>query len=125
MNAIFPALLVVLLLVGADDKPKDKPAKDPEPKLPLGKDTTYVTGPLDKYGYIDYESALNGELSRGVTRDNNANVLIIKAFGPAPEGGDGLSIEYFKWLDLDPPPKDGDYFLGIHKIAREKLSLND
>jgi hypothetical protein len=128
MNSIFP-LLVALLLVWADDKPQvkpqGKPAKEPEPKLPLGKDTTYVTGPLDKHGYIDYEAALNAELSRGVTRDNNANVLLIKAFGPAPEGGNGLPIEYFKWLDIDPLPKDGDYFLSLYKIAREKLSLND
>src|SRR5262245_4418896 len=109
MNAtVPPILLVLLLLVGAaDDKPKDKPA----PKLPLGKDTTVINGPLDKAGYIDYEAALNAELSRGVTRDNNANVLIIQAFGPAPEGAHMLPA-YFKWLDIDAPPKDGEYFLG-------------
>ena len=51
----------------------------PAPKLPLGKDTTYVNGPLDKYGYIDYEAALNAELSKGITPEKNAKALIILA----------------------------------------------
>ena len=99
---IFPALLLVC---GADDVPA--------PKLPLGKDTTYVVGPLDKHGYIDYETALNAEMSKGITPDKNANALLIQMFGPAPEGGDGLPTAYFKWLDVPIPPKDGDYFLRL------------
>src|SRR5215212_4299662 len=127
-----PTILLVLLLglgltpAGADDKKTDDKKTDdkkPAPKLTLGKDTTYVMGPLDKDGYIDYEDALNAELSRGITRDNNANVLLIKAFGPAPEGGDGLPIGYFKWLDIDPPPKEGEYFIGIGAFARDRLAL--
>ncbi len=100
---IFPALLLVC---GADETP-------PAPQLPLGKDTTYVVGPLDKYGYIDYETALNAELSKGITPEKNANVLLIRAFGPAPAGGDGLPTAYFKWLDAPVPPKDGEYFLSL------------
>src|SRR4029453_13899739 len=112
-----PTILLVLLLglgltpAGADDKKPDD--KKPAPKLSLGKETNYVMGPLDKDGYIDYEAALNAELSRGVTRDNNANALLITAFGPAPEGGDGLPIAYFKWLDINPPPRDGEYMVGL------------
>ncbi len=131
MNAtVLPLLL--LFLVGfiparADDKPDDKPKdkEPPAPKLPLGKDTTYVTGPLDKLGYIDYESALNAEMSRGVTRENNANVLLIQAFGPAPEGGDGLPPAYFRWLDIPAPPKDGEYLYSLGKLGRERLALTD
>src|SRR5262249_23075355 len=35
-------------------------------------ETTYVTGPLDELGYVDYAAALNERLSRGVTPENNA-----------------------------------------------------
>lgn len=113
---LFP-LLLVLLLVPGDDKPA--------PKLPLGKETTYVTGPLDRHGYIDYEAALNAELSRGVTAENNANVLLIQALGPTPEGGDGLPLSFFKWLDIPPPPKDGDYFRSLGNFATDTLSLTN
>ena len=60
-----PSLLLVFLAVrtaaGGHDDSK------PEPKLPLGKETTYVTRPLDRNGYIDYEAALNERLGRGIT----------------------------------------------------------
>ncbi len=128
----FPALLGVLLTfpvlpgsppslraAAADDKP-------PAPKLPLGRETTYVTGPLDVEGYIDYMSALNAELSRGVTPQTNANVLLIQAFGPAPEGGNGLPPAYFKWLGIPIPSRDGDrYMVSIGGFARDKLALRD
>ena len=58
---------------------------NPAPNLPLGKETTYVVGPLDKHGYIDYEAALNAELSKGISPEKNANVLLIQVLGPAPD----------------------------------------
>lgn len=117
MNAIL--LSSLLLCAGADDK-----QPPPQAKLPLGRDTTFVTGPLDKHGYIDYEAALNAELSKGVTSENNANALLILAFGPAPEGGDGFPPAYFKWLDVAIPPKEGDYFVGSGTYFRDKLGLS-
>jgi len=129
MKAALVPLFLFLTVLGApasDDKPKssDEKAK-PSPQLPLGKDTTFVTGPLDKDGFIDYEAALNAELSRGITPDKNANVLLIQAFGPAPEGGNGLSPDFFRWLDAPRPPKDGEYIVGLGKLARDQLALND
>src|SRR4029079_8510321 len=103
------------------DKPKDPPA----PKLPLGKDTTFVTGPLDRQGFIDYEAALNAELSRGITAETNANALLVQALGPAPEGGDGFPPAYFKWLDIPVPPHNGAHLLDVGKFARDRLSLNN
>src|SRR5438552_13847534 len=74
-------------------------------------ETTYVTGPLDKDGYVDYVTALNERLSKEINPDNNANVLIWKAVGPHAEGAT-MPKEYWKWLGTDPPPDEGDYFVG-------------
>src|ERR1700687_337117 len=54
------------------DTPANAP---PKAKFTIGKDTTYVTGPVDKHGYIDYAAALHERLRQGVTPDNNANVV--------------------------------------------------
>ena len=78
MSPIRPILFSLSLMAAAtrllaDDKPEQE--KKPAPKFTISKETTYVTGPLDKYGYIDYETALNERMSKGVTRETNANVL--------------------------------------------------
>lgn len=111
------ALAVPLLLFVAGEEPA-------KPKLPVGKDTTFVTGPLDKNGFIDYEAALNERLKKGVTPETNANVLLWKAFGPRPEGGDGLPAEVFKQLGIDEPPEGGDYFIDVTRYAKEVLQID-
>ena len=60
--------------------------------ITINKSTTFVTGPLDSTGHIDYVAALNARTSQGVTAENNANVAIWKTFGPispspAPRAG--------------------------------------
>jgi hypothetical protein len=74
------------------------PQKKQLPQFTIGKDTTFVTGPIDKDGYIDYVAALN-ERRNGVTPDNNANVLLWKAFGPKTEKVP--AAEFFKLLGMD------------------------
>jgi hypothetical protein len=130
-------LHVVVLLLGSlpaagepptSDKPSPAPGEKkagPAPKkrppvFTIGKETTYVTGPIDKDGYIDYAAALNECLSKGVTPANNANVLIWKALGPRPEGTK-MSAEYFKWLGIDEPPAKGDYFIPLAKHLKEQI----
>jgi hypothetical protein len=101
------------------------PAEEPiKPKFPLGKETTYVSGPLDKDGYVDYAAALNERLGKGVTPQTNANVLIWKALGPRPEGGDRMPLEYFKLLGTDEPPANGDYFIGLGAFIKDRLKLD-
>jgi hypothetical protein len=101
------------------------PAADgqPAPKLPLGKETTYVTGPLDKEGYIDYEAALNDRLGKGVIPEKNANVLLWKALGPTSEGGKRMPDEFFKRLGMEEPPKDGAYFIALRHFLKDQLEL--
>jgi hypothetical protein len=83
----------------------------PSPRFTLGQETTYVTEPLDKDGYIDYETALNNRLGKDVTPESNANVLIWKALGPHPRGSK-MRVEYFRLLGIEAPPEDGAYFDG-------------
>jgi hypothetical protein len=118
MKALVLLLLLVVCLLPA--QADDKPA----PKLPLGQETTFVTGPLDKYGYIDYEAAYNAEFSKHITPEKNANARLMLVLGPTPEGFD-LSPAYFKWLDIPVPPRDGNYFIGLNTFSRETLRLTD
>src|SRR6266487_3214481 len=81
----------------APAREKDKETKR-KPNFTVGKETTYVTGPLDEDGYVDYAAALNERLSRGIKPEDNANVLLWRALGPRPEGGAAMPPEFFKWL---------------------------
>jgi hypothetical protein len=117
------ALALVCSAAADDPKPKDKEkAKDKVPGLPLGRDTTFVVGPLDKNGDIDYEGALNAELSKGVTAANNANVLLIRAFGPKPESAE-LPPSYYRWLECERPPDNGDYLIDIYYFTTRVIQV--
>jgi hypothetical protein len=83
-------------------------------------ETTYVTGPLDKHGYVDYVTALNERLRKDITPETNANVLIWKALGPHPEGGT-MPDEYFKWLEIECPPEQGEYWVTWRDYLKEHL----
>src|SRR5437660_2738303 len=89
----------------------------------VGEETTYVTGPLDKHGYVDYVTALNERLRKDITPENNANVLIWQVLGPRPEGGRGMPPEYFQWLGIESPPEQGEYLVSWPNYLKE-LSKN-
>jgi hypothetical protein len=108
-----PLLLFLLLLVEGQ----------PVPKFPLGKETTYLTGPLDKDGYVDYEAAMNDRLGKGVTPERNAFALLWKAFGPRHGGDPPRPAEFYKRLGIEEPPKEGDYFIELDVYIRDRLKL--
>jgi hypothetical protein len=117
MNAIGPVLLVLGMLATLCAGPalarqKDDGAKKPPKRnFTIGKETTHVNGPLYDDGTIDYATALNRRLGKGVKPADNAVVLLWKAMGPRPEGGRGMPAEFFKWLGMTAPPERGDYFV--------------
>jgi hypothetical protein len=86
----------------------------------IGPETTYITAPVDKNGYVDYPTALNERLGKGVTPDTNANVLLWQALGPHPEGGT-MPPDYFRWLGAPSPPEDGEYFIPWNKYVRDNF----
>src|SRR5437763_6090316 len=114
------ATLSATALGVAQDKSDAQTAKKPRGKFTVSKETTFVTGPLDKDGYIDYVAALNEQLSKGITPENNANVVIFRAFGPHPEGGN-MPTEFFKRLGYE-PPENAEYWVHLGKHMRENLN---
>src|SRR5262249_30308720 len=109
MKRIATSFLVAGLLAtspaSADEKTDPAPKKA-KPRFTISKESTYVTGPVDKDGYIDYQAALNDRLGKGVTPQNNANVLLWKALGPHPEGAK-MPAEFFKRMGMVEPPEKG------------------
>ncbi len=116
-------LAIPLLLSGMLLAADNKPTEEPKSKIPVSKETTHVTGPLDKNGYVNFEAALNEILAKGITPETNANAKLWQAFGPAPEGGSGLPDEYFKRLGIPRPPKDGAYFVGLYPFMKQRLKV--
>lgn len=96
----------------------------PTAKLPLGKETTVVTGPLDKEGYVDYEAALNDRLAQGIAAPKNANALLWQAIGPRPQGGTTMPAEFYRRLGIDEPPPKGDYFVELPDYVKDHLKLD-
>lgn len=122
-------LLALTILIGlwppflpAGDK-KTAPEPKRKPRFTIGKETTLVTGPKTEDGFIDYMSALNERMGKGVTPKNNANVLLWRAMGPKPEGG-RMPAVFFKWLEIDEPADKGDYFIDLARYMRDVLKID-
>jgi hypothetical protein len=96
------------------------PISDGKGTFTVGKATTYITGPFDASGHIDYAAALNERMSKGVTAQNNANVLIWKALGPRP-----LNVTmpdgFFEKLGMQSPPAGGEHFITLRKYMDEHV----
>ncbi len=99
--------------------PKPSAAK-PRPKITISKETTLLTGPLRRDGYVDYVAALNEYASKGVRRENNAAVPLWQAFGPA-EVFEPTRDRFFKMLGITPLPAEGKYFVPLQEYAKRKV----
>lgn len=92
----------------------------PRPKIVISKKTTYLTGPVNPDGTIDYRSVVEEILKKGVTPENNAAPLLLRAVGPRcihEEEARPLVLEALGLADL---PEEGEYFvpLGEHAESR-------
>ena len=93
---------------GPNSQPKANAGGPPE-KIRIAKETTYVLGPVDKEGNIDYWGALRQRCSDGVTPENNAAILFWQAAGPWHIAEDRRDA-FFEALGIPMPPAEGDYF---------------
>lgn len=116
------SIIMGFLVLAADDPPKKEQDKK-KPGFTISKETTYVTGPLREGGYIDYVAALNERMKQGVTPENNAMVLLVRALGPAPEGGP-IPAEYFKLMGCEPPALGGKYFVDYVEFMKKEKNLD-
>lgn len=114
---------------GAEPKQKSERSKDAaksktnsksKPLVTLSKETTVLTEPVGKDGYVDYIAAINQRESAGLTPETNAGVFFVRALdldGNSPE----YRKEYFRLLGIDANPEEGDYLIGFHKWVRNKF----
>jgi hypothetical protein len=115
--AVLPARLAA---APAEAKPKAAvatPAGKPKPRITISKETTYLVGPLRPDGYVDYVAALNAELGRGVTPENNAVVPLMVACGPTVVS-EKQRAAFFELLGVPVPPEKGSYFVSIYRYVQ-------
>lgn len=95
----------------------DGPAP-PKAKIPISRETTFITEPIAEDGYPDYVAALNAIASKGVTPDNNAAVPLYQAFGPKDIANQRRE-HVAKLLGIQPPPEEGRYFIDETTFLRQ------
>jgi hypothetical protein len=98
---------------------KDSTPKPP-PRITPSKATTKVVAPLDEDGYVDYVAALNEIYGKGVTPENNAGLLFVRAsriegFGPAERK------RFFELLHCPELPAQGDYLTDFNEYVSKRL----
>ena len=124
---LFSCLAVAMALRALADAPAaaKKPAaaaadKNAAPPVlvSISKETTYLTKPLRKDGYVDYIAALDERCHNGVTPQNNAAVLMWQAVGPAAIEA-GQRNEYFQRLGIAPLAETGPYFVSADEYIQK------
>ncbi|HEV8071900.1 MAG TPA: hypothetical protein VGP76_29570 [Planctomycetaceae bacterium] len=132
MAGFVAALLVSALLarsasIAADDKTppqavksgKEAAGKSQVP-FTISKKTTFLLAPLDQDGCVDYVAALNQTLSEGVTPENNAGVLLVRAFG-VNEFEHDERARFFKLLGIEPLPEPSSSVVAFTAFVANKL----
>ena len=82
-------------------------------QITVSRETTYLLGPLNADGTVNYAAALNERFGEGVTPDNNAVVLILRALGPEAILADSedCRVRAFSALGMAPLAHEGHYFV--------------
>ena len=92
--------------------------------MTIGPDTTRIMGPLRANGTVDYITALNEKMGRGVDAERNAAVVLARVVGPDFAVPATWKFLWKSW-DLDEPmPRTTDGSI-LKNIAnqREKRSI--
>jgi hypothetical protein len=80
--------------------------------LTISEATTHVLGPINDDGTVNYVAALNGRLGQGVTQENNAALLILRALGPTALE-EKVRSQVLSELRISSLPVEGEYFVGL------------
>ena len=113
-----------------------RPASRPVRKVDItvSRETTYITGPLNADGTVNYVAYLNAKYGKGMTTENNAFVLLLRALGPSCIKKAELRPRFYARLGLQPLSATGKYFRLFtddcrcekpHKPSPEEKELSD
>jgi hypothetical protein len=88
-------------------------------KIVVSKETTHVLGPLSTDGAIDFFAAINRDLSKGVTLENNGAIAYWRTVGPAqiPENE---RRALFAVLGIPALSDQGSYFISMRDFFRQR-----
>jgi len=119
--------MIVLAFATAPAAPADVPTpqtvEEVEVKFTISRETTYVTGPVNPDGTINYVAYINRKYSKGVTPANNAAIPLLQAIGPdmlvAP-----VRARTFEMLGMAPLPQEGKYFLMFKRYIEKHSAEN-
>ncbi len=89
-----------------------------DPLITVSKETTFVIEPVNEDGFVDLVTAINAEMSKGITTETNAAALIYPALGPTPNGKQ-MSKRFFEELGVPFPAEDGNYFQMLPSYLKE------
>jgi len=79
----------------------------------VGHDTTWIDAPLSADGTVNYVAWLNRRCSRGVTAENNAAGLLIRALGPEEVLYESVRARIMKRLDMPPVAAEAKFFVSF------------
>lgn len=109
---------------GATDKTATAKPQKPRVLVTISKETTYITGPLRRDGYVNYVAALNERGKKGVTPENNAALLLWQAMGPS-EIMPRSRARYSRMLGMEAIPEQGDYFVSFDHYTQRLKDAGD
>lgn len=120
-------LLIALAGLGCGRKNAAEPMAEPTVKkglgtFTIGAATTYVTGPIEADGHVNYANALNDRLRLGVTPENNAAVLLWKTLGPHP-ARTTFPPGFFELLEIQ-VPEPGGCFQPFQEFFQNRLRID-
>ncbi|MEX2212730.1 MAG: hypothetical protein WD768_01295 [Phycisphaeraceae bacterium] len=116
-----PTLKSVMLLIAMLGCTACKPAADKPVVEPVNvntlKEGKHVDGPLRPNGLVDYVQAYEAYWGKGVTSENNAAPLLIRAYGASFHNEQKLFDAVCRKLKIEPPPARGDYIVRLSTLC--------
>lgn len=92
--------------------------------ITYSRETTYLLGPVEEDGTVNYCAALDEMLSEGVTPETNAVIPLLGALGPEAVTSDSCEL-VLERLGLTGLPEEGDYLLLLEReFLREYVKQN-
>ncbi|MDA1015613.1 MAG: hypothetical protein O3A00_14315 [Planctomycetota bacterium] len=89
--------------------PVKKPAEPPkQTALKISKETTFITSPLDKKGFVNYVRALDEMHGKGVKPEDNAAVFLARGNGIRELANSPHRERYFKAMGIEPVKVGGE-----------------